>query len=193
MNNINKKIFPEPIEKDYTKIKYDNEGLWSLTTYNLADLISETILEIVKDPDKKIIDTSCGCGGNLISFSKYFNNITAIELNFNRFTFVKNNLSLYSNKKIEIINGDCLNYIYKYDYDIYFFDPPWGGPNYKNKQNIDLYLSNKSLNVIIEKLSKNKLIVIKVPYNYNIKLIKNKYEIINKLTLGNMNILFFYT
>jgi len=191
--NINQKIFPEPLNKDYSKLQYDNEGLWSLTTYNLADLISEQILEIVDNNNLHIIDTCCGCGGNLISFIKYFKNVTAIELDKNRFTYMQNNIKCYTNKSINLINGDCIDYLFKADYDIYFFDPPWGGPSYKKKQNIELYLSKYSLNDILKKLKKDKLVVVKVPYNYNTQLIAKGYKIIKKLTLGNMNVLFLYT
>lgn len=191
-SNFNEKIFPKLLKKEYSKIKYDNEGLWSLTTYNLADIITETILELTNNnTNLHIVDTCCGCGGNLISFSKYFNNITAFEINTKRFNYAKNNLSLYTDKNINFINSDCLDYIFDNDYDIYFFDPPWGGPNYKKKQNIELYLSKMSLSNIIDKLKKNKLIVLKVPYNYNLNLITNKYKILKKLPLGNMTILFF--
>ena len=128
-DKTNKKIFPPPLNEDYSKLKYDNEGLWSLTHPEDADLISENILKYV-NKDATIIDTTSGCGGNLISFSKYFTNITGVEIDKNRYNILQNNLECYKNDNITFINDDCLNIINN-NYDVYFFDPPWGGPKYK--------------------------------------------------------------
>lgn len=189
-DKISKKIFPPPLNNDYSNLQFDNEGLWSLTHPENADLISQSILEYVDENDK-LIDTTGGCGGNLISFCKYFNNITAVEINTNRFKFLKNNIKQYTDKKIEFINDDCLNIIYKNNYDVLFFDPPWGGPMYKKKENIELYLSDKSLFEILKKIKNYKLIVIKVPYNYNIQLINDNFNVVKKIESGNMIFLFF--
>jgi len=190
LSNIKKKIFSEPFNKNYDNLKYDSEGLWSITHHKDADLITQKILEY-SNINSSIVDTTSGCGGNLISFSKYFNNITGIELCINRFNIMKNNLNQYTNKKINLINDDCLNYIYDNNYDIYFFDPPWGGPNYKKETNLDLYLSNKNIIDIIKKIEKNKLIILKIPYNYNINKISKYFNLLDKLELGNMIILIF--
>ena len=52
-----------------------------------------------------------------------------------------------------------------------YFDPPWGGPNYKEeKDGVNLYLSSTTevLDVSLELLRKNccSIVSIKVPYNY---------------------------
>jgi hypothetical protein len=53
--------------------------------------------------------------------------------------------------------------------DAYFFDPPWGGPDYKLKESISIKLSNKSLYEIVKIIRKynNGLIFFKLPFNYN--------------------------
>ena len=76
----------------------------------------------------------------------------------------------------------------KENYDIYFFDPPWGGPNYKKNKNLRLKISDCKLSEIPNRIVlSNKLIVFKLPYNYdfnefsnfNYKLYKiSKYYII---------------
>ena len=135
LTNIKKKIFPEPLTNNYSNLKFDNEGLWSITHHKDADLISKKILEYC-NKDDHILDATAGCGGNLISFSKYFKNITGIELNTKRFEYLENNIKFYTDEKINLINDDCLKIIgnNNYSFDIYFFDPPWGGPNYKKKK-----------------------------------------------------------
>ena len=104
---------------------------------------------------------------------------------------MENNLKQYTNKKITLINDNCLNHIYENNYDIYFFDPPWGGPNYKKEIKIDLYLSNNNIIDIIKKIEKDKLIILKIPYNYDINKVNKYFNILDKLDLGNIIILIF--
>jgi predicted RNA methylase len=189
MLKVLKKIYPEPKNKDYSKLNYDEEGLWSITHPNDADNISKQILKF-SNVNSKIIDLTAGCGGNLISFGKYFNNVTGIELCIERFNILKNNIKSYE-YNINIINDDCVNYLEK-DYDIYFIDPPWGGPDYKLAQDLKLYLSNIELVDIIKKI-KNKMIILKIPYNYNYDYIKENYNILLNEKYNNINIIYFKT
>lgn len=188
-DKTNKKIFPPPIDNDYSKLTYDTEGLWSLTHPDDAELISKSILEYV-DHNAFIIDTTSGCGGNLISFSKYFTNVTGVEIDKNRYNILINNLECYNNSKIQFIQDDCLNVI-KNNFDVYFFDPPWGGPTYKKLENIELYLSDKPFFDILKEIKNHKLIVIKIPYNYNLNKIYNHFNILKRIEKGNTTILFF--
>ena len=58
--------------------------------------------------------------------------------------------------------------------DVIYIDPPWGGKNYKYKENINLYLSNIPIYTICNNLKGNfKYLVLKVPYNFNLKNFKN--------------------
>lgn len=192
MLNVLKKIFPKPNNNDYENLNYDEEGLWSITHPEEADKISKSIVDIVKNNDMSIIDLTSGCGGNLISFGKYFKNVYGVEIDKKRFNILYNNLKSY-NYNINIINDDCINIINN-NYNIYFIDPPWGGPNYKNNLNLKLYLSNFELSEIIEKIMINvnlKLIVIKIPYNYNYDYIYVKYKVIKKEQYNNIIILYF--
>ena len=55
--------------------------------------------------------------------------------------------------------------------DCYFFDPPWGGPDYKTKQNLDLFLGDVRIDTflseVIARKNKPSYIVLKLPRNYN--------------------------
>ena len=180
MNNLStlKKIFPEPSNNDYTGLDYDEEGLYSITHPKEADKISELIIEILGTNNIHIVDLTAGCGGNMISFIKYFNKVSGIEINKNRYDILKVNLSKYAFNNYELINTNSLGINYN-NYDVFFIDPPWGGPDYKKNINIELYLSEVKLYDFILMLPKNKLIVLKLPFNYNIDCFTNK--IIKKL------------
>jgi 16S rRNA G966 N2-methylase RsmD len=187
-SNINtlKKVFPEPSNGNYNGLKCDEEGLYSITHPKEADLISETIIEITNN-NIHIVDMTAGCGGNMISFIKYFSYVTGIEIDKNRFKLLKENLSKYEYNNYELIYGDSTNY-YNNNYDVYFIDPPWGGPDYKKQLNVELHLSNYKLEEFILTLPKDKLIVLKLPFNYNIDGFKN--NIIKKTLINNIIILF---
>ena len=167
-----KKIFPEPPDCNYNNLLLDDEGLWSITHIKDADLISHTIIEIMGTNKLNILDMTAGCGGNMISFINNFYHTTGIEINENRFNLLKNNLDKYKKDNYILINGNSIEYI-KSLYDVYYIDPPWGGPDYKNNQSIELYLSNINIYDIIQLIPVNKLIVLKLPFNYNIDCFKD--------------------
>lgn len=186
--NTIKKIFPKPSNDNYNNLKCDEEGLYSITHKNEADIITKNIINIMGTNDLNIIDMTAGCGGNMISFIKNFTHTTGIEINNIRFNLLKQNLSNYNYNKYELILDDSVNI--KNEYDVYFIDPPWGGPEYKINQNIELYLSNINIKDYILLLPKEKLIVLKLPFNYNIDVFNN---IIKKIILNNIVVLFIRT
>jgi 16S rRNA G966 N2-methylase RsmD len=185
--NTLKKLFPEPSNGNYNGLKLDEEGLYSITHPKEADLISEAIIEIINNTNIHIVDMTAGCGGNMISFIKYFSYVTGIEIDKNRFKLLKENLSKYNYNNYELICGNSTNIINN-NYDVYFIDPPWGGPDYKKHSNIELHLSNYKLEEFILTLPKDKLIVLKLPFNYNID--NFKYNTIKKILINNILILF---
>ena len=186
-SNVLKKIFPEPL---HNNLAYDNEGLWSITHPTDADIISSNIL-LLNNNCKSIIDMTAGCGGNTISFCKYFNNVTGIENNSSRFSILESNIKCYDINNITLLCTDSVEYIKTCNpYDVYFLDPPWGGPDYKKYNNLELTLSNINLLDLIDIIPKNKIIVIKLPYNYNIINIINKCELLLKLEIRNIIILY---
>jgi hypothetical protein len=123
-------------------VKYDKEGLWSLSHYDEAEKISNIILELVNN--NLIIDCTSGLGGNTFSFSNHFKRVISVELDKNRFDMLTLNVNTNQLKNIKLYNENCINFL-KIKCDAFFFDPPWGGPDYKLKKNVKLKLSNKSL------------------------------------------------
>ena len=65
---------------------------------------------------------------------------------------------------------------------VIFFDPPWGDSNYKTTKNLDLFLSDINLyNIVTFFINDVDLIILKVPFNYNInglkKVVKKRINI----------------
>ena len=183
INTLNK-IFPAENCELFSDLKINGEGLWSITHPDEADQISFQIIKILGN-NKSIIDMNAGCGGNVISFCKNFNKVTGVEINKDTFTLLKNNVECYNYNNITLLNDDCMNHI-KNNYDIYFFDPPWGGPNYKNQDKIQIKINGVNLEDVIDQIDKSKLKVLKLPYNYN----NNFKNIIKEIKIGNIIILF---
>jgi 16S rRNA G966 N2-methylase RsmD len=184
MSKIKSKVFPET--EKYNDLQWDNEGLWSITHPEDADFISEMIKKFIFEHSNKniedlvIFEGTAGLGGNILSFSKYFKKTVGVELDKKRFEMLKSNLACYNFDNIEIYNDNCINYL-KNDYDIYFFDPPWGGPKYKSKESIDLFLGKHNLREVVEMIPKNRYIVFKLPFNFNLNLLKDYDLLIKKL------------
>ena len=188
ITNILKKIYPLPHNHNYNNLSYDVEGLWSITHPNEAEIISSTIFDLRGTNEITILDMTSGCGGNTISFCKYFKNVIAIEFNLKRFNILKKNIKCYDFNNYTLICGDSLEYIND-TYDVFFIDPPWGGPEYKKQTNIELYLMGKSMTEIIDMMPKNTLIVLKLPFNYNFSKF-TKYNILLKQQLNNIVIVY---
>jgi 16S rRNA G966 N2-methylase RsmD len=152
-------------EINYDKLKSDIEGLYSLSHKDDADLLSKIIKE--RYGEVKILDGTAGIGGNTISFATHFNSVIAIEKNIERFEFLKENIN-YFKLDVKLINGNVSDYIKTEVFDVIFLDPPWGGPNYKFEKSLSLSLDNKSLIDVVKELKENnKIIIMKLPFNYN--------------------------
>ena len=177
-NKIINKIFPDIPNKN--DLKYDNIGLYSITLPKEADKISQIILE-QNNSNSIIFDANAGLGGNTISFCKFFYNVIACEYDSNRFELLKNNMQVFNFDNIQLIQGNCLDFLNNQLY-IYFFDPPWGGPTYKHsKKKITIKLNDFNIKDIINKIRENNTnpIYFKLPYNYDInELFDFNYDIV---------------
>ena len=158
---------------DYLNLQYDEEGLYSITCPVEAQQISDIIKSnYINNEYLNILDGTGGLGGNTINFSSNFKSVTCIELNLERYNMLINNIKQYNLKNIKMLNTDSIIYLYNnfINYNIYFFDPPWGGPNYKKMKALSLNISNKSLLDIanfLKKKTTDKLLIYKLPFNYN--------------------------
>jgi len=177
---VKEKIFPKQDNLNMEKLQYDSEGLYSISHPEDAEFISDEIKKFKGTNELDIFEGTAGLGGNIISFANNFKSVTGVEHNDLRFEMLKNNVECYNLQNIKLINGNCLDNL-NLNYDVYFFDPPWGGPDYKNHNNLELYIGNKSIPEIIKLLPTNRTVVLKVPYNYNINLLKDYDFIIKKL------------
>jgi 16S rRNA G966 N2-methylase RsmD len=183
INNKIMRIFPQlKNSDDYAKLKIDDESLTYITIREIADLTSKIICHhLIKfniNPQKiKIMDYTAGVGGNVLSFSKYFNKVYAIELDKKRYEYLTNNVNIYECKNVLCINDSSITFNDKFlveiNPNVIFVDPPWGGNGYKE---------NESLRLKIGEIPIEELVIDIFAKLYN-EIIKNDnltYEVNNK-------------
>ena len=132
---------------------------------------SQQIMYFLKKYTNKtdiITDATAGIGGNSISFCKYYSFSFIIDQNEKCIEYLNHNLNNYDNKLI--INDNCLDILKIINTDVIFFDPPWGGSNYKTLESVNLNLNDIPIHIIIDSFYKYcKVIALKAPVNYSIK------------------------
>ena len=159
VNNKIMRIFPQlKNSSDYSKLKIDDESLTYITIREIADLTSKIICHhLIKfniNPQKiKIMDYTAGVGGNVLSFSKYFNKVYAVEIDKQRYDNLTNNVDVYECKNVLCINDSSINFNDKFlveiNPNVIFVDPPWGGNGYKENESLRLKLGNVAIEELV--------------------------------------------
>lgn len=183
-DRIKRLIFPKNIGKkkniDYNKILMTDVGQYSVTGYRESDRISDIISSYFKKDRNSIVitDGTSGIGGNTLSFCKYFKHVNAVEYSPVHCKVLMNNLiKVYEIENVTIMCNDYTKIFAKLEQDVVFLDPPWGGSAYKTVPRIYLYLGKHDVVDILNKLkNKTKLVLLKVPYNYDITHLVNESE-----------------
>lgn len=166
-------------------LKITTVGKYSIT----SSVYSKQLCKMIKDRNinPKIIFDATGCiGGDTIGFSMYLKcKVICMEKDPVNFTVLQNNILAY-NLQIESFLGDFTidgyNIIKKYEPDVVYFDPPWGGKDYDIQKNIELYLSGKNIKEIVYYIFDTfecvKNIIIKVPCNFNLNGVNSKFDLV---------------
>jgi 23S rRNA A2030 N6-methylase RlmJ len=163
----------------------DKEQLSHATPFKMSNRMVLWSFRIFKNyigRVKKVIDLTGSIGGDTLIFSKYVN-VNTFEIDEKKYLCLKSNLKLYNRNNVKTFNMDAVNWLYNDEpknvkNTIIYFDPPWGGSNYINKDVINnLYLGDKEVLDIVNKCFHigYPMVVIKLPFNYNIKKFKKKF------------------
>lgn len=150
-------------------IRMDRESFFSVTPEKVAKHLAERLRCGI------IIDGFCGSGGNAIQFAMCCDHVIAIDIDPVKLEMAKHNAKIYNvENKIEFILGDFLQLAScgKFQADIVFLSPPWGGPKYKNKKDYDIekyLLPVKASELVDVARSVSKNIALFLPRNSNVK------------------------
>lgn len=164
-------IFLQREDIDYTKLKMTEEGKYSVTRRKDAERVIEIMNQVIGDLKLKTITDATGCvGGDTIHFAESYKFVHTIEINKENFDVLHNNVELYNFSNIALHNGDA-TVLYNWKTDVLYVDPPWGGPQYKESKNLDLFMSEKRIDIWLEEILHRKnrpsFIFLKLPHNYN--------------------------
>ena len=175
------KFFGQSINNKTFKIT--DKGIYSISKPHLSNWILRTIisnLEYSTDYIKNnliITDATAGLGGDLIQFSKYFKKVNGVELNKVHFDMLQYNVHDVLNlKNVFLYHKNYLNIYNKLENHIVYIDPPWGGKGVVKKKDLMLYLGDKCIYFIINKLYDLdiKYLFLKIPHNFNYHLFLHK-------------------
>jgi len=166
-----KKIFPIKKDTRVNNYQLSNIGSYSILYPNDAVKVSEIIKSFL--PNKSTItDANANMGGATLTFSDYFDHVNSVEIIPFHCKILENNIKNYDAKNVTVYCNDYLDVGNKLEQDAIFFDPPWGGPDYKKKIIMNLYLDGISISKIIKSLidkKKVKIVALRVPINYDFK------------------------
>lgn len=175
------KLFPKINGVNIQNLLIDNETVSYITTpiesKKISDIILKHSVKYKTAKETTIVDATGGAGGDTISFCNFFGSVISIEMDVDRFEHLKHNINQYQFKNITTINGDSTIIIPRISYiDVIYIDPPWGGKDYKTKENLRLSLGSIELETFVlncfdkeHVLSSPNIIVLKLPKNYDIK------------------------
>lgn len=184
---------------DFDKLMYDDEGLRFVTFHETAAHVRRWICGLCKEkqiPLQTIVDGTAGLGGNVIGFARSensFQKVIAIELDANRYYCLKHNVALYRlSHVVSCIHADLVQW-YRKEYPAacpgapIFFDPPWGGDDYRKAgviRNLHFMTSAESATAdepagaqkgislieLLQEIARDKkcpLVILKLPTNFD--------------------------
>ena len=167
----NEILFPKKAGVDYDKLQMTEEGEYSITKRRDGEKLIQIMKDTVKNlKAKTITDMTGNVGGDTILFGLHFKKVWSYEINPENFSALKNNVEVFKLKNVELHHGDSLKAIPDIQTDVVYIDAPWGGPEYKEKKDLDLFLGKKRIDelagVILED---SDYLFFKLPANYNFK------------------------
>lgn len=139
-------------------IRLDEESWYSVTPERIAQHIAKRCLS---PPNTSvIIDGFCGAGGNTIQFAlaSPHLHVIATDIDPEKIEIAQNNARVYKvDDRIDFIVGDFMKIAASgaLKADVVFLSPPWGGPEYLNKDNYSLDMMTPNGKDIIKLVQEN--------------------------------------
>lgn len=174
-NDYLKKLFPFKKNVCYEDLRITKVGRYSISHRFDSNFLSKTIKNLYKyiklNPKNVVVtDATAGVGGNTLSFGLFFGKVNAIEIEDVQFNALRHNVEQFNLPNVEFFKGSCLDIVPQLQQDVIFIDPPWGGKDYKLKNQLNLYLDNKEVvEITNDWINKSEFIFIKIPKNFTLE------------------------
>ena len=191
---LKKLIFPKIADDKIPQLMIDKDSTKFITFASTAEVMTKAIIDCLTEyphppeinvadwekmtPSQRcmclvITEMTAGVGGNVLNFAYHFKYVNAIEIDKLRFDYLNINLKLFDIHNVNTYNTDSMKLLIDHNdlvQDVVFFDPPWGGKDYKLQSLMKLNFMNEPIETICKKLlSKDrvKIVVLKLPNNYD--------------------------
>ncbi len=170
-------LFPRKSGVEYSKLKITPEGEYSITKRKDGDVLLKHMKSVLKTTkDKHITDLTGNVGGDTILFGLHFKKVDSIELNPENFEALKNNVEVFGLKNVTLHQGDSTK-LFNWKTDVLYIDAPWGGPDYKQHKELDLFLGEKRVDEFVKEVlareNRPDYVFMKVPRNYKFDRFEN--------------------
>jgi predicted RNA methylase len=186
-------MFPEKEGVEYDKLKITPEGEYSITRRADGKRLLQKMISIVGPLNKKhITDLTGNVGGDTILFGLNYKTVESIEYIKENFDALENNVRVFELDNVNLHFGDSTK-LYKWYTDVLYIDPPWGGPDYKEKENLDLFLGDVRLDLFIKDILAQEwrpnYVFLKLPRNYNFGRLENLLNVkqLHKFSIRSFN------
>lgn len=137
---------------------------------------------------RTVLDMTAHIGGFSLPWAKQFpkDRLTSVEINDGAFQCLTSNVAVLRLKNIKCVHADSTGIQGKFD--MVYMDPPWGGPDYRYKKALQLYLGRLSVPEVITRLFSGvtSQIYLKVPLNYDFQSLPFAYTV-HTITSPNEN------
>jgi hypothetical protein len=166
----NEIMFPEKEGVDYSKLVLTPEGEYSITKRQDGQKILKHMLDTTGTPQLTVTDLTGNVGGDTILFALNFDHVDSIEISKENYDALRHNVREYKLKNVTLHHGDSTK-VFRWQTDILYIDAPWGGPDYKTKKKLDLYLGKERMDLFLKLVLQQKwapkYVFLKLPRNYN--------------------------
>lgn len=197
INLYDSEKFFKATKEQHELLRYSNQSIYSITPWDQAEYTASLLMMFyTKDElkQKVITDASACIGGNTWAFAEMTRHCIAVELNPLHSEMLKHNMKVLGFDKYITVYPET-NYLDVKDtlkQDIVFLDPPWGGLNYCNKNQVPtlVYTSSQGTPVTLRELvctgvlAYQDLIMVKLPFNAPDDILKgNNYPHYQKIPI----------
>lgn len=171
------KLFPLKEGVDRNKLRITDIGLYSVTPYTEAEQMVDIIAKYVDKPLNQLVITESngGLGGNTLAFAKRFKSVNVAEYSDLHCDILRWNISAYGYDNIKLYCSSYLDVFEQLEQNILFIDAVWFGPGYKYVKKLQLYIGEflieDVINIIKDKIT---LLVLKIPFNFDMDFFKKK-------------------
>lgn len=174
-------VFPANKNAESKKqFRYTNVSIFSVTPIDQSLETSNLLLQFydVKTLKKKTLTEIGSCiGGNTWSFAQLVEHVNAVEINKLHAEILAHNLKIMDANNVTIHNANYVDIRNELSQEIVFFDPPWGGLDYRTKKSYIIEITcGKTETIPLPKLVENiraELIIIKLPLNHDVDHLRN--------------------